>query len=118
MTGKGQVGQQGEEVAVAHLREAGFTVLDRNWRCEAGELDVVALDGDVLVFCEVKTRTGLGFGSPLEGVTRAKAARQPRLAARWMAEHGRPPGGIRFDVVGVLLRGGAAAHVEHVRGSA
>jgi len=68
------VGDYGEQVACAHLTDAGLEVLERNWRCDQGELDIVARDGDTLVFCEVKTRRSDRFGSPLEAVTRAKAA--------------------------------------------
>lgn len=112
------LGEYGEQVAVTHLQAAGLAVLERNWRCEAGEIDIVARDGDVLVVCEVKTRSGTGYGSPLEGVTAAKAARLRRLAARWVVEHGVHPAEIRIDLVGVLQPGRGAAAVEHVRGVA
>ncbi|HZC26128.1 MAG TPA: YraN family protein [Actinopolymorphaceae bacterium] len=113
---KDQIGRYGEELAVRHLESDGFVIVERNWRCSLGEIDIVALDGDVVVVCEVKTRTGVGFGTPLEGVTWDKAARLRRLAGRWLAEHGGRSGGIRIDVVGVLARGSAAAAIEHVRG--
>ena len=64
-----------------YLRDLGMEVLDRNWRCEHGEVDVVARDGDCVVFCEVKTRRSSGFGEPVEAVTFAKAMRLRRLAA-------------------------------------
>lgn len=115
--GKDALGAYGEEVAVLHLRDAGYDILDRNWRCRAGELDVVARDGTTLVVCEVKTRSGLGFGSPLEAVTTAKSRRLRGLAARWLAEHEGHFRDVRFDVVGVL-RSGDGARVEHVRGVA
>ena len=76
-------------------------MLDRNWRCDAGEIDLVLRDGDALVVCEVKTRRGDAFGSPLEAVTARKAARLRRLAARWMEEHGVRPAEVRLDLVGV-----------------
>ena len=82
MRAKDALGAYGERVAAAHLVAAGMTVLDRNWRCPIGEIDIVARDGDVLVVCEVKTRRGDGFGHPLEAVTARKAARLRRLAAR------------------------------------
>ncbi|WP_020577671.1 YraN family protein [Actinopolymorpha alba] len=116
MRAKDLIGRHGEELAVRHLQACGFVVLARNWRCELGEIDIVARDGDVLVVCEVKTRTGLGFGSPLEAVTWEKAARLRRLAARWLAEHELRPGGVRIDVIGVLHKGSAPAVVDHVRG--
>ena len=116
MRAKDGLGRYGENVAAAHLRAAGLTILDRNWRCDIGEIDIVARDGDVLVVCEVKTRSGLRFGGPLEGVTVRKAARLRRLAARWVCEQSVHPPDIRIDLVGVLQTGSGAAQVEHVRG--
>jgi putative endonuclease len=113
---KDALGRYGEDVAAAHLRDAGLTILERNWRCDIGEIDIVARDGDVLVVCEVKTRSGLRFGSPLEGVTVRKAARLRRLAARWLQEQDVRPAHVRIDLVGVLQTGRGAAEVEHVRG--
>jgi putative endonuclease len=111
-----QIGRRGEDEAVRHLQAAGYVVLSRNWRCELGEIDIVARDGDVLVICEVKTRSGLGFGTPLEAVSWEKAARLRRLAGRWLAEHDVRAGSVRIDVVGVLRQGSAPAQIEHVRG--
>ena len=111
------VGRYGEDVAARFLAAAGLVVLERNWRCELGELDIVARDGDELVVCEVKTRRGTGFGTPLEAVTPSKAARLRRLAARWLAEHPVRPSAVRVDVVGVLRPRAGAARVEHVRGA-
>ncbi len=88
MRAKDGVGLYGERVAVRHLEQAGFTILARNWRCEIGEIDVVGLDGSTVVVCEVKTRSGLGYGSGLEAVTREKAARLRRLGHRWLVENG------------------------------
>jgi putative endonuclease len=116
MRAKDGLGVYGENVAVRHLRDAGLAILDRNWRCDQGEIDIVARDGDTLVVCEVKTRSGLGFGSPLEGVTARKAARLRRLAARWAHEHRLDHAAIRIDLVGVLQTGRGPARVEHVRG--
>ena len=116
MRAKDALGRYGEDVAARHLAEAGLVVLERNWRCQAGELDIVAREGDVLVVCEVKTRRSLAYGSPLEAVTPVKAARLRRLAARWLAERGFRPATVRFDVVGVLQDGHGPAQVQHVRG--
>ena len=112
------VGAYGERVAEAHLRGQGMVILDRNWRCPAGELDIVAREGDVLVFCEVKTRRGTGFGHPLEAVTARKAARLRRLAAAWTRERGLHLPDVRIDLVGVLRPPRGPAQVEHVRGVA
>ena len=116
MRAKDGVGVYGENVAASHLAAAGLTILDRNWRCDIGELDIVARDGETLVVCEVKTRSSLRFGDPLEGVTAQKAARLRRLAARWLAEQPCHPADVRIDLVGVLRSRRGAALVEHVRG--
>jgi putative endonuclease len=114
---KDAVGRYGEDVAARHLLEAGFDVLARNWRCSAGEIDIVARDGDVVVICEVKTRSSLTYGLPAEAVTARKAARLRELALWWLREH--PAGGspVRFDVVSVLRSGRGAASVQHLRGA-
>jgi len=111
-----QLGRFGEAYAARHLVEGGMVVLDRNWRCEAGEIDLVLRDGRVLVVCEVKTRSSTAFGSPLEGVSEQKAERLRRLAARWLAEHPLRPAEVRIDVVGVLAAPGRQPQVEHLRG--
>jgi putative endonuclease len=116
MRAKDGLGRYGEDVAARHLVEQGIIVLERNWRCDLGEIDIIGRDGDVLVVCEVKTRSGTGFGTPLEAITRAKAVRLRRLAARWLADHTTRPAHVRFDVVGVLAPRSGAARVEHVRG--
>ena len=113
---KDDVGRYGETVAATYLTEAGWEVLDRNWRGSAGEVDIVALDGDDLVVVEVKTRTGDGFGHPAEAVTPVKLARLRRLAGQWLAAHDLHPRGVRVDVVAVLARRGGALRVEHLRG--
>jgi putative endonuclease len=110
------LGAYGESYAARHLVEQGMVLLDRNWRCEAGEIDLVLRDGRVLVVCEVKTRSSNAFGSPLEGVTARKAARLRRLAARWLVEHQLHPDEVRIDIVGVLVSGGGSPRVDHVRG--
>lgn len=114
------LGRYGEDVAARYLTDAGLQVLARNWRTSAGELDIVAREGEVLVFCEVKTRRSVSHGTPLEAITRVKAARLRRLARLWLAadpRDGAPYAEVRFDVVGVLRPLGGAAVVEHVRGA-
>jgi len=115
MAAKDTVGRYGEDVAARHLSEQGYIVLQRNWRCELGEIDIVARDGDCLVVCEVKTRRSDTFGSPLEAVTPRKLARLRQLAARWVAESGLHPPLIRIDVVAVRRPLTGPAQVEHVR---
>jgi putative endonuclease len=93
-----------------------MVLLDRNWRCDAGEIDLVLRDGRVLVVCEVKTRSSTRYGSPLEAVTERKASRLRRLAARWLAEHQVHPDEIRIDLVGVLVPSQGTPRVDHVTG--
>ena len=112
------LGAYGEGLAAKHLADQGMVLLDRNWRCGLGEIDLVLRDQGVLVVCEVKTRSSAAFGSPLEGVTQRKAARLRRLAARWLAEHQIRPADVRIDLVGVLVPRSGAAQIEHVRGVA
>ncbi|MGY1825145.1 MULTISPECIES: YraN family protein [unclassified Blastococcus] len=112
-----ELGARGERIAVAYLTDAGLRVLDRNWRCREGEIDLVAREGDALVFCEVKTRRGTGYGHPVEAVTLAKRRRIRTLAQRWLAVHDHHAPEVRFDVVGVLVRPERPAVVTHLRGA-
>ncbi len=111
------VAAYGERVATRHLIAEGMQILDRNWRCRTGEIDIVARDVDSLVFCEVKTRRGTSHGGPVEAVVAAKARRLRRLAAEWLAANDQHAAEIRFDVVGVVPSRSGAAGVEHVRGA-
>ena len=113
------LGVRGEDLAVAELQRQGMEVLARNWRCRLGEIDVIAsevVDGRAtVVFCEVKCRSGLGFGDPLEAITWAKLRRLRSLAAEWLRVHEVSPAAIRLDAIGVLLVRGQAPQVTHVR---
>ncbi|MGY1438294.1 YraN family protein [Streptomyces reniochalinae] len=116
------LGRYGEDLAARRLREAGMTVLERNWRCAEGEIDLIARDADAVVICEVKTRRAAPFQHPMEGLPPAKTARLRRLAARWLTEcwiarYGQPPvGGVRIDLVGIVLPDRGAPVLQHVRG--
>jgi putative endonuclease len=112
-----ELGSRGETIAAVYLRDAGLSVLDRNWRCRDGELDIVAREGTAIVFCEVKTRRATGFGHPVEAVTPAKQRRLRLLAQRWLSAHDEHAPDLRFDVVGVLVRPGGPALVTHLRGA-
>lgn len=105
---RGRLGTTGERAAASWYERAGYRVLDRNWRCREGELDLVLGAPSLVVFCEVKTRRSEAFGAPFEAVTLTKQRRLRGLAARWLAEH--PQGGVdvRFDVVSVLALPGRA----------
>jgi putative endonuclease len=113
---KQALGAYGEAVAARHLVAAGLSLLDRNWRCEEGEIDLVLREGAVLVVCEVKTRSSEACGSPHEAVSPAKLDRLRRLAQRWADDHGLRPPETRIDLVAVLRPRRGAAVVEHVRG--
>ena len=110
------LGDYGERLAERHLTEAGMRLLDRNWRCRDGEADLVLRDGDVLVVCEVKTRTSLDYGSPQEAVTDEKLERLGRIAQAWVTAHDVRPSGVRIDLVAVLRPRKGRSIVEHVRG--
>lgn len=110
------IGAYGEGRAARLLVDLGMTVLERNWRCDEGEIDIVLRDGATLVVCEVKTRTSLVAGTPHEAVTDDKLARLKRLGERWAAERGIRPEGIRIDLVAVLLQRRGAPVLEHVAG--
>lgn len=137
------LGRYGEEVAARRLGADGLRILERNWRCVEGELDIVALDGDTLAVCEVKTRSERSFQQPGEAIGTVKADRLRRLAERWLAERWPvhfallaegvsgsaptttdppwptppPPGGVRIDLVAVINRAKGAASVEHLKGA-
>jgi putative endonuclease len=113
---RARLGAQGEAAAARYLQRCGLVVLDRNWRCRDGEIDLVATDGDTLVIVEVKTRSGIDFGRPEEAVTRQKLARMRRLAQLWLAANGVGWVEIRFDVVAVLACPGAPLELEHFPG--
>lgn len=110
-----ELGRRGEDLAAAHLEDLGLVILSRNWRCQEGELDIVATDGLChLVICEVKTRSGDGFGTPAEAVTRGKRRKLRRLAMMFQIEWGVYWTQIRFDVIGVMARPGQAMELSHI----
>jgi putative endonuclease len=104
------LGAAGEDLAAAWYAERGYEPVARNWRCREGELDLIVRRRRLYVVCEVKARSSLAFGSPLEAVTPAKRQRVRRLAARWLEESGVRPAQVRFDVAAVL--GGRLEVVE------
>ncbi len=114
-----RVGRMGERLAEDHLHRLGWEVLDRNWRCRSGEIDLVALDPHetgTIVFVEVKCRTGSGYGSPLEAITQAKLRRLCDLAVLWLRAHDMHAPHIRIDGIGVSAERGRLAQLTHVRG--
>ena len=115
MRAKDAVGAYGERVAARHLEDNGIEVIERNWRCGQGEIDIVAREGEVLVFVEVKTRSSEQYGVPAEAVTRVKANRIRGLAMTWLAQHPHGYAALRFDVVSVMRQPAGASHVVHLR---
>lgn len=107
------LGQEGERLAERYLQKKGYTLVERNYRCPAGELDLIVLDRRVVVFVEVKTRTGPGFGSPLEAVEFRKQRKMIQAAQFFLAEKRLQQRDARFDVVGVSWPGREPV-VEHI----
>ena len=116
---KKEFGKRGEDLACAELERQGMQILERNWRCRLGEIDIVAAEkganGLTLVFCEVMWRSGLGFGHPLEAITFTKRQTLRQLAAIWMRQHHIKASTIRLDAIGVVLMPGSEPLVTHVR---
>jgi putative endonuclease len=116
MKAKDELGRRGEQLATDYLAGRGYTILERNWRCAQGEIDVVAETAGVTVFVEVKTRSGLRYGHPFEAITVAKLARLKRLSAAWCEASGGGRRQIRIDVIAVVAPLRDPATVEHLEG--
>lgn len=108
------LGAHGEQLAAEYLAEAGMKIVERNWRSRHGEIDLIAAEGESLVFVEVKTRTGRAFGTPAEAVTLTKQRRIRLLGLEWLRTSGRNWGRVRFDVVSILLERGSAPRIDHI----
>ncbi|MBI5231167.1 MAG: YraN family protein [Coriobacteriales bacterium] len=109
------LGKRGEDAACAYLERVGMTIVERNWRSKPGEVDVVALDGETLVLCEVKTRKSVRAGTPEEAVTPAKQKRYERLAKAYVQAASIDPVSVRFDVVTILVVSEDRALLRHHR---
>ncbi len=109
-----QTGRRGEELAAAYLVDKGYKIVAQNWRCQTGELDIIAGQGDTLVFVEVRTRSGPRFGTPEESVTPAKQARLIALAETYLYETGLVDSAWRIDVVAVRLLGNGPPQINHL----
>jgi putative endonuclease len=114
---KDRLGRYGEAIAVRVLTEAGYRIIETNWRCARGEIDIIAARAGTLVICEVKTRTSARFGDPAEAVDCAKSARLRLLATQWLAEHPGSWPAVRFDVISVVRGAAGPARVRHLRGA-
>jgi putative endonuclease len=118
MMTRAEIGALGERLAADHLAGLGLRILARNWRCRYGELDVIAADSttNTVVFVEVKTRTGDGFGGLAQAVTERKARRLRRLAAVWLATQERRWAAVRIDVIGVRIGRRRTPEISHLQG--
>jgi putative endonuclease len=115
MAAKDELGRRGENLAAEHLIASGFEIVERNWRCSQGEIDIVATKDSELVFVEVKTRSSLAFGHPLEAITVTKLARLRRLAAAWCEAHPGNHFAIRIDAIAILAPMRGLVEIEHLR---
>lgn len=116
MRAKDSLGRFGEDVAAAYLVAAGLRVLERNWRCPEGEIDIILVDGDCLVVCEVKTRRSIAAGEPVEAVDAMKLRRLRRLTALWLNAQPRHFTDVRIDVISVRRPVSGPTVVEHLKG--
>ncbi len=116
---RAEIGALGERLAVEHLQSSGLRVLDRNWRCRYGELDVIAADDTAraVVFVEVKTRTSDRFGGIEQAVTPEKVRRLRRLAGLWLARQDARWSEVRIDVIGVRIGRRPIPEITHLRGA-
>ena len=108
------LGKAGEEFAERYLKRQGYAIVERNYRCPLGEIDLIALDKRAVVFVEVKTRRVDTSGAPLESVNGAKQRRLKRAALYYLSSHHLHGRDVQFDVVGISLRSDPPA-VRHVR---
>ena len=115
---RAEIGALGERLAADHLTGLGLRIVTRNWRCRYGELDVIAVEPgtDTVVFVEVKTRTGDGFGGLAYAVTERKVRRLRRLAGLWLAGQDEHWAAVRIDVIGVRVGRRRCPEITHVQG--
>jgi putative endonuclease len=106
------LGDRGERQAVRFLKEQGYIIIKRNYKCPPGEVDIIARDGETLVFVEVKTRSGTGFGLPQEAVDRRKQKRLVNIAYHYIGRFAEPPP-VRFDIVAVMKGEDGGFRLEH-----
>lgn len=109
------IGERGENIAVAYLKGERMTIIERNFRCKSGEVDIVAREGKTFVFVEVKTRRTLSFGSPQLAVTSFKQRQISKAALTWLAKKKLNDVSARFDVIAILLRDHETPEIEHIR---
>lgn len=108
-----ELGRRGEDAAARYLTARGYDIVVRNWTCSFGEADIIARDGDTVVFVEVKTRTGLSNGLPSEAVTKEKRARYEKIACAYLMDSDFVDVPVRFDVVAILVMDSNRALIRH-----
>ena len=108
------LGKKGEDIATAHLKKNGFQIITRNYRQKSGEIDIIARDGEWLVFIEVKTRKSLRFGHPFEAVTQKKQNQIGRVALDYMTRNKLLDHAVRFDVISIMVNRDGKADIEHL----
>ena len=116
MAAKDDLGRHGEQLATSYLEGKRYVIVERNWRCPLGEIDIVASIGDTIAFVEVKTRSGVDFGHPFEAITVQKLARLRRLAGAWCETHPGRYGGIRIDAIAVIAPRSGPVSIDHLEG--
>lgn len=109
-----QLGKLGEDVAVTYLTTLGYDILERNWRCPLGELDIIARELNDLVVVEVKTRRNWHYGLPQEAVHWQKYRRLCQLAAHWVSEQDWNPKRIRIDIIAITVGGAESPSIVHI----
>jgi len=109
------VGSRGEDLATAFLERKGFAIIERNFRCKSGEIDIVAREGSTLVFIEVKSRKTLSYGVPQLAVTPFKQRQISKAALTWLARNNQHDKPARFDVLAILLSSEYQHQIEHIR---
>lgn len=110
------LGRECEEKAAAYLRSRGYNILERGWSTPMGEIDIIALDGDTLVFVEVRARSSAAYGTPAETVGRAKRGRIIKTALAYVKAKGLRPESLRFDFIG-FTAGEGPEHIENAFGA-
>ena len=109
------IGERGEAIAVAYLKGLKFSIIEQNFRCKCGEVDIIARDGRSFVFVEVKTRRTLSFGPPQLAVTPFKQRQISKAALTWLAKNRLQEANARFDVIAIMLRDHRAPEIDHIR---
>ena len=113
---KDDLGRRGEECAALFLKKAGYRLIERNWRCPQGEIDLIVEHEGQIVFVEVKSRSSVAFGHPFEAITIDKLARLRRLAAAWCDQSATSPRRIRIDAISVIAPFASSPTIEHLTG--